>query len=114
MRRAREAHACRGADAVGCVAGRALRVARVKLEAAGIYPSLRQGDMYALPFADGTADNIVIHQVLHYAHAPAAAIGEAGPHDIVLVAGKGHEQGQVVGDLVLPFDDVAVARECAA
>ena len=43
----------------------------------------------------------------------AAAIGEAGPHDIVLVAGKGHEQGQVVGDLVLPFDDVAVARECA-
>lgn len=43
----------------------------------------------------------------------AAAIGEAGPADIVLVAGKGHEQGQVVGDLVLPFDDVAVARECA-
>jgi UDP-N-acetylmuramoyl-L-alanyl-D-glutamate--2,6-diaminopimelate ligase len=43
----------------------------------------------------------------------AAAIGEAGPADIVLVAGKGHEQGQVVGDLVLPFDDVGVARECA-
>ena len=42
----------------------------------------------------------------------AAAIGEAGPADIVLVAGKGHEQGQVVGDLVLPFDDVGVAREC--
>jgi UDP-N-acetylmuramoyl-L-alanyl-D-glutamate--2,6-diaminopimelate ligase len=44
----------------------------------------------------------------------AAAIGEAGPADIVLVAGKGHEQGQIVGDLVLPFDDVGVARECAA
>jgi UDP-N-acetylmuramoyl-L-alanyl-D-glutamate--2,6-diaminopimelate ligase len=44
----------------------------------------------------------------------AAAIAEAGPGDIVLLAGKGHEQGQVVGDLVLPFDDVAVARECAA
>ncbi|WP_375428331.1 UDP-N-acetylmuramoyl-L-alanyl-D-glutamate--2,6-diaminopimelate ligase [uncultured Sphingomonas sp.] len=44
----------------------------------------------------------------------AAAIREAGPHDIVLVAGKGHEQGQVVGDLILPFDDVAVAREYAA
>ncbi|MCK8154739.1 UDP-N-acetylmuramoyl-L-alanyl-D-glutamate--2,6-diaminopimelate ligase, partial [Citrobacter amalonaticus] len=44
----------------------------------------------------------------------AAAIGEAGPQDIVLIAGKGHEQGQIVGDLVLPFDDVAVARECAA
>jgi UDP-N-acetylmuramoyl-L-alanyl-D-glutamate--2,6-diaminopimelate ligase len=44
----------------------------------------------------------------------AAAIAMAGPEDIVLLAGKGHEQGQIVGDLVLPFDDVAVARECAA
>ena len=43
-----------------------------------------------------------------------AAIAEAGPDDIVLVAGKGHEQGQIVGDLVLPFDDVGVAREMAA
>jgi UDP-N-acetylmuramoyl-L-alanyl-D-glutamate--2,6-diaminopimelate ligase len=44
----------------------------------------------------------------------AAAIAEAGADDIVLLAGKGHEQGQVVGDQVLPFDDVQVARECAA
>jgi UDP-N-acetylmuramoyl-L-alanyl-D-glutamate--2,6-diaminopimelate ligase len=44
----------------------------------------------------------------------AAGIDEAGADDIVLVAGKGHEQGQIVGDLVLPFDDVAVAREHAA
>jgi UDP-N-acetylmuramoyl-L-alanyl-D-glutamate--2,6-diaminopimelate ligase len=44
----------------------------------------------------------------------AAAVAEAGADDIVLLAGKGHEQGQVVGDRVLPFDDVAVARECAA
>lgn len=44
----------------------------------------------------------------------AAAIAEARADDIVLLAGKGHEQGQIVGDRVLPFDDVTVARECAA
>jgi ubiquinone/menaquinone biosynthesis C-methylase UbiE len=54
-----------------------LRLARVKLAAAGIQSSLRQGDMYALPLADGSADSVIIHQVLHYAHSPAAAIAEA-------------------------------------
>ena len=44
----------------------------------------------------------------------AAAITMALAGDIVLIAGKGHEQGQTVGDQVLPFDDVTVARECAA
>ena len=43
-----------------------------------------------------------------------AAVAEAGSGDIILLAGKGHEQGQIVGDMVLPFDDVSVARECAA
>ena len=43
-----------------------------------------------------------------------AAIAEAAAGDIVLIAGKGHEQGQIVGDRILPFDDVSVARECAA
>ena len=44
----------------------------------------------------------------------AAAITMALAGDIVLIAGKGHEQGQTVGDRVLPFDDVTVARDCAA
>ncbi len=44
----------------------------------------------------------------------AHAISLAGGDDIILLAGKGHEQGQIVGDRVLPFDDVEVARECAA
>ena len=54
-----------------------LRLARVKLEAAGIASSLRQGDMYALPLPDQSADSVIIHQVLHYAHSPATAIAEA-------------------------------------
>jgi len=54
-----------------------LRLARVKLEAAGIPSSLRQGDMYALPLAEESADSVIIHQVLHYAHSPATAIAEA-------------------------------------
>lgn len=54
-----------------------LRLARVKLDRAGVRSSLRQGDMYALPLADRSADCVIIHQVLHYAHAPADAIREA-------------------------------------
>lgn len=44
----------------------------------------------------------------------AEAIEIAREGDIVLVAGKGHETGQIIGDKVLPFDDALVARECAA
>ena len=73
-----ELFAPRSTEAVGIDrSSEMLRLARVKLEAAGISSSLRQGDMYALPLGDGAADSIIIHQVLHYAHSPAAAIAEA-------------------------------------
>lgn len=39
------------------------------------------------------------------------AIALAEPGDMVLIAGKGHERTQVIGERVLPFDDAAVARE---
>jgi ArsR family transcriptional regulator len=72
-----------------------LRLARAKL---GKRPNveLRQGDMFSLPLPSGVADVVIIHQVLHYAQAPEAAIAEAarllkprgrllvidfGPHD---------------------------------
>ena len=42
------------------------------------------------------------------------AIELAKPGDVVLVAGKGHEKYQAIGDQVLPFDDVVVAREALA
>jgi UDP-N-acetylmuramoyl-L-alanyl-D-glutamate--2,6-diaminopimelate ligase len=48
----------------------------------------------------------------------AEAIRIAGEGDIILVAGKGHETGQIIGagasQRILSFDDVLVARECAA
>jgi len=40
------------------------------------------------------------------------AIADARPGDVVVIAGKGHEQGQeFAGGRKEPFDDVAVARE---
>jgi len=39
------------------------------------------------------------------------AIALARPGDVVVIAGKGHETYQIVGDQVIDFDDRAVARE---
>ena len=55
-----------------------LRLARVKLAEAGLGAAeLRQGDMYSLPLASGSAETVIVHQVLHYAQNPAAAVSEA-------------------------------------
>ncbi|MBD2842502.1 UDP-N-acetylmuramoyl-L-alanyl-D-glutamate--2,6-diaminopimelate ligase [Erythrobacter rubeus] len=63
--------------------------------------------------ADGNASEIGGRR-----DAIAAAIEQAGEHDIILIAGKGHEEGQIIGSgddmRVLPFNDVQVARECSA
>lgn len=45
------------------------------------------------------------------AAAIAAAVGRAQPGDTVLVAGKGHEQGQDIAGVIRPFDDRQVLRE---
>jgi UDP-N-acetylmuramoyl-L-alanyl-D-glutamate--2,6-diaminopimelate ligase len=42
------------------------------------------------------------------------AVSEAAPGDVLLIAGKGHERYQIVGDRVMPFDDAAVARAALA
>jgi UDP-N-acetylmuramoyl-L-alanyl-D-glutamate--2,6-diaminopimelate ligase len=39
------------------------------------------------------------------------AVASAGPGDVLLVAGKGHEQGQTFADVTVPFDDRVVLAE---
>jgi UDP-N-acetylmuramoyl-L-alanyl-D-glutamate--2,6-diaminopimelate ligase len=43
-----------------------------------------------------------------------AAIGELGPRDLLVIAGKGHETGQTVAGVTHPFDDAEVARAAVA
>jgi ubiquinone/menaquinone biosynthesis C-methylase UbiE len=55
-----------------------LAVARAKLDAEGLNRvQVRQGDMLALPYGDGVADLVTIHQVLHFLDDPARALYEA-------------------------------------
>jgi UDP-N-acetylmuramoyl-L-alanyl-D-glutamate--2,6-diaminopimelate ligase len=42
--------------------------------------------------------------------AMAQAVAQASSGDIILIAGKGHEEGQIVGSAILPFNDAAVVR----
>jgi UDP-N-acetylmuramoyl-L-alanyl-D-glutamate--2,6-diaminopimelate ligase len=41
----------------------------------------------------------------------ATAIAELAPSDLLVIAGKGHEAGQIIGTETYPFDDTEVARE---
>ena len=47
------------------------------------------------------------------AQAIEAALSMLRPGDVLAVAGKGHEQGQTIGDTVIPFDDASVVRALA-
>jgi UDP-N-acetylmuramoyl-L-alanyl-D-glutamate--2,6-diaminopimelate ligase len=52
-----------------------------------------------------------MQEIADRAAAIAAGIGRLQNNDVLIIAGKGHEPGQIVGDKVLPFDDADVARK---
>jgi len=53
-----------------------------------------------------------VKQIVDRREAIGAAIADAARGDVVVIAGKGHEQGQeFAGGRKEPFDDVAVARD---
>jgi ubiquinone/menaquinone biosynthesis C-methylase UbiE len=95
-----------------------LRLARVKLAEAGLEADLRQGDMYSLALPSGAADTVIIHQVLHYAQNPAAALAEAarllGPGGRLLVVDFAPHEREELRDrdahLRLGFADEAILK----
>jgi UDP-N-acetylmuramoyl-L-alanyl-D-glutamate--2,6-diaminopimelate ligase len=52
-----------------------------------------------------------VHEIGDRRQAISSAIDKAQPGDIVLVAGKGHETTQQVGDMVFPFSDREVVSD---
>ena len=79
------------------------------------------GAILALPAADtvkiaardegGVPRSAGAERVIDRRAAIRDAVATARAGDVVLVAGKGHETGQIIGDRAEPFDDRVVARE---
>ncbi|MBB5744491.1 UDP-N-acetylmuramoyl-L-alanyl-D-glutamate--2,6-diaminopimelate ligase [Brevundimonas variabilis] len=89
---------------MGEIAGRLADVAIVtddnprSEDAAAIRAQVRQGVPTALDIGDRRA-------AIHH------AIRQMRDGDVVVIAGKGHEQGQIVGGITHPFDDATIATE---
>jgi UDP-N-acetylmuramoyl-L-alanyl-D-glutamate--2,6-diaminopimelate ligase len=66
--------------------------------------TIRAAIMAAIPQASEIGDREA---------AIAAGLSALAPGDVLVVAGKGHEQGQIVGGVTLPFDDAGVIRRLA-
>jgi UDP-N-acetylmuramoyl-L-alanyl-D-glutamate--2,6-diaminopimelate ligase len=70
-------------------------------------PAIRRAVLAGARQADGRGE---VLEVADRAEAIATAVRAAAPGDVVVVAGKGHEQGQEAAGVLTPFDDRAVLR----
>jgi UDP-N-acetylmuramoyl-L-alanyl-D-glutamate--2,6-diaminopimelate ligase len=77
-------------------------------------PRTEDGDAIVADILAGFAARDRVELERDRAAAIARALDGAGPDDVVLVAGKGHETYQEIGDRRLPFDDLAIARALLA
>ena len=100
-----------------------LSIARVNLARAGLENgSVRLGDMYQLALPDASFDAIVVHQVLHYADRPAAAIIEAArvlrPNGVLVIVDFAPHMLEFLREQHahrrLGFADAEVAEWCCA
>ena len=98
-----------------------LSIARVNLERSGLANGrVRRDDMYQLALPDASFDAALIHQVLHYADRPAAAIAEAArvlrPHGILVLVDFAPHTLEFLRDehahRRLGFEDDEIAEWC--
>lgn len=64
--------------------------------------------------AEGAAEGVHFNVELDRRAAIASVLGRAGPGDVVLLAAKGHEERQLIGERVEPWSDVGAATEILA
>ena len=92
---------------MGAIAGRLADVAYVTSD----NPRSEAPDAIIAEILAGVAPRTAVESIADRTEAIAAAVGAARAGDVVVIAGKGHEQGQEFADGVkLPFDDLEVAR----
>jgi len=74
-------------------------------------PRSEDASLIAADVMQGVTDPGSILQIPDRRAAISSAISNAKAGDVVVIAGKGHEEGQIVGSTVYPFNDVTVAKE---
>jgi UDP-N-acetylmuramoyl-L-alanyl-D-glutamate--2,6-diaminopimelate ligase len=74
-------------------------------------PRSEQADVIRKEILAACRKDDKLQEIGDRAKAIEAGIKDLGPHDVFVIAGKGHEEGQIVGNKVLPFNDAEVARD---